>query len=193
MNRTTTIDRVAGSAAGLGLAATLLIGLVLALVGAAGASAKPKPGFLPGTWVGKGTITGSSADGPMTVHFSGGIAFTLKVAPSLAAKGSGTWRLDMLGSEDAMSDEAVDSTMQGRAAISLSGSGTKVSFTGLQRVSGEIRSGGRTTPIGFSRPLKGTLTIGRAGKCRVSGANVMPDGVKLVWSATLKGSGSCRA
>ena len=193
MNRTTTIDRPADRARGLGLAVALLIGLVLALVGATGVSAKPKPGFLPGTWIGKGTITGTSTDGPMTVHFSGGIAFTLKVAPSLAAKGSGTWRLDMLGSEDAMSNEAVDSTMQGRAAIALRGSGSRIRFAGLQRVVGEIRSAGRSTPISFTRPLEGTLAITRAGKCKVSGTTVLPDGVKLVWNATLEGSSTCRA
>lgn len=193
MNRTTTIDRTTGSAAGLGLVAALLLGLVLALVGATGASAKPKPGFLPGTWTGKGTITGSSTDGPMTVHFSGGIAFTLKVAPSLAAKGTGTWRLDMLGSEDAMSDEAIDSTMQGRAAISLAGSGTTITFSGLQKVAGEIRVAGTSRPLSFSRPLNGTLAITRAGACKVSGVTRMPDGVKLVWSAVRKGGSTCRS
>ncbi len=194
MSRTSTsIDHTGTTAAGRGFVAAVAAALVLAVIGATSADAKPKPGLVPGTWIGKGTISGSSTDGPFTVHFNGGIAFTVKVAPSLAAKGSGSWRLDMLGSQDGPSDSAVDSSMQGRAAITLTGSGTKLTFRGTQQVVGEIRTGGIARPVSFSRPLTGALTITRAGACRVSGQTRMPDGVRLVWSATLKGSGTCRA
>ncbi len=183
--------RTRGSAIVLAMAVT--VALAITMAAAAGtAPAKPKPGFLPGTWIGKGTISGTSTDGPFTVHFSGGIAFTLRVDASLRSKGTGTWQLDMLGSQDGPSEDAIDSTMQGRAAITLKGSGRNVSFSGLQRVVGEIRTAGTARPISFSRPLTGALTTSRAGKCKVSGVTRMPDGVKLVWSAVLKGSGTCR-
>lgn len=169
----------------------LALAALLATLAAAPASAAPKPGFLPGTWVGTGTITGSSTDGPFTTHFNGGITFSLKVDAQLRVSGSGTWRLDMLGSENALSADAVDSSMQGTAAARFAGSSTMVSFSGTQTVVGEIRGYGTKRPVSFTRPLTGLLQITRAGKCRVVGATRLPDGVELAWSAVLKG-GRCR-
>jgi hypothetical protein len=175
-----------------------LIGLValVALVAFAfvgqGAAA-PKPGFLPGTWIGKGTITGYVVDGPMATHFGGGVSFILKVSPKLAVSGSGTWEMTMLGSQDAPSDYAVDSTMKGTAAIRLAGPATAPTFGGTQKVVGEIRSGSMKTPISFERKFSGRLTISRAGTCLVRGVTVTQPGVKLTWSAQLKGSGKCNA
>jgi hypothetical protein len=55
------------------------------------------------------------------------------------------------------------------------------------------RAGGISRPLSFTRPLSGVLNITRAGRCKVTGQTRMPDGVRLVWSATLKGSGTCRS
>jgi hypothetical protein len=175
--------------------ATLVAALAATLAGSFSASggAAPKPGFLPGTWVGKGTISGTSTDGPMTTHFSGGVTFTLKVAKNLSVGGSGTWRMNMLGSEDAPSEYAVDSTMNGAAVIRFGGPATGPTFSGTQKVTGEIRSGSMKQPISFERATSGKLTIVRAGKCLVKGATVIQSGVKLTWSAQLKGSGTCNA
>jgi hypothetical protein len=173
--------------------ALAVVATSLALGTASATDAAAKPGFLPGTWVGKGTISGSSVDGPMSTHFDGGIAFTLKVSKKLSVSGTGTWTLNMLGSEDAPSSSAVDSTMRGSAAITFGGQSTGVTFTGLQKITGEIRSAGVARPFSMQRPLTGRLTIVRAGQCFVRGATVIQSGVKLVWSAQLKGSGTCRA
>ena len=82
---------------------------------AAAGSAAPKPGFLPGTWIGQGTISGSVDDGPMSAFFNGRISFTMKVGKSLGVSGTGTWKLDMLGSQDAPSEYGVDATIVGAA------------------------------------------------------------------------------
>jgi hypothetical protein len=166
---------------------------VLAASLSASSGAAPKPGFLPGTWLGKGTIKGYVVDGPMATHFDGGITFTMKVSKKLAVAGSGTWRMNMLGSEDAPSSYAVDSTLMGTAAISFGGTSTAPTFAGKQKVRGEIRSGGMSRPVSFERDLSGQLTIRRAGKCLVRGATVVQQGVTLTWSAKLKGSGTCNA
>jgi hypothetical protein len=177
----------------IGIAAAVAV-LVAAAVGfASSGNAAPKPGFMPGTWVGKGTIKGYVVDGPMSTHFGGGVVFTLKVSPKLAVSGSGTWRMSMLGSADGPSEWAVDSTMNGAASIRLGGPATAPTFSGTQRVTGEIRSGSMKTPISMERPLTGKLTIKRAGKCLVRGVTQMQRGVTLTWSAQLKGSGKCNA
>ena len=176
--------------------ALISLGLVAALVvalAATTASAAPKPGFLPGTWIGKGTITGTTTDGPFTTHLDGGIAFTLRVDRGLRVSGTGTWRLNMLGSQDGPSDSAVDSTMQGTAAIRFAGTGAVPSFTGNQRVIGEMRMGSMKRPVSFAQTLAGRLVISRAGKCKVVGGAQMPGGGTLRWTAVLKGSGTCRA
>jgi hypothetical protein len=176
----------------------LLVGAVLVGVLAAGltagvADAKAKPGLLPGTWVGKGTIKGHAADGPMSTHFSGGVTFTLRVDKKLHVSGGGTWKMRMLGSEDGPSETAVDSSMQGSAAIRLAGASTGPTFSGVQQVRGEIRMGQVARPISFTRPLTGQLVINRAGRCKVTGVTTIQPGVTLTWKAVLKGSGTCNA
>lgn len=185
-------SRFGGTLVRLALA-VVAVAAVLASLAAGSTDAAPKPGFLPGTWIGKGVIKGFVEDGPMATHFDGGIAFTMKVSPSLAVSGSGTWRMNMLGSQDAPSDYAVDSTMMGTAAVTFGGPSTAPTFAGTQKVVGEIRSGSMKHPISMERPLSGKLTIGRAGKCLVRGVTQMQRGVTLTWSAQLKGSGKCRA
>ena len=175
--------------------AILALAVISALVTAVAATAPaaPKPGFLPGTWIGKGTITGTSTDGPYTTHLDGGIAFTLRVDRSLRVSGGGTWKLNMLGSQDGPSSSAVDSTMQGTAAITFAGTGAAVTFTGNARVIGEMRMGDIKRPVSFAQTLAGRLLVTRAGKCRVVGASQVPGGGTLKWTAVLKGSGTCRA
>jgi hypothetical protein len=177
----------------LTIAGSLAI-LAAAAIGTASATqAAPKPGFMPGTWLGKGTIKGDVVDGPMATRFDGGITFTLKVNPKLGVAGGGTWQMNMLGRQDAPSSYRVDSTLNGLAAIKLGGTSTNVTFSGLQKITGEIRSGGVSRPVSMQRQLTGRLTIGRAGKCLVRGVTVIQQGVTLTWSAKLKGSGTCNA
>ena len=161
---------------------------------AAAGSAAPKPGFLPGTWIGQGTISGSVDDGPMSAFFNGRISFTMKVSKSLGVSGTGNWKLDMLGSQDAPSEYGVDATIVGAANIALKGTGTNVTFSGTQRMQMQFRTGGQTKlgPV-TEKPLNGRLVITRAGKCRVVGATVIQPGVTLNWRAKLKGSGTCNA
>jgi len=175
------------------LAAASALAAVAAIGTASATPAAPKPGFLPGAWIGKGQIKGYAVDGPMATHFDGGIAFTIKVDRKLRVSGGGTWKLNMLGSEDAPSEYAVDSTMRGTASIRLTGVATNVAFSGTQHVVGEIRSGSMRQPISFDRPFKGALAITRAGKCKVLGRTTVQQGVTLSWSAQLKGSGTCNA
>jgi len=173
------------------LAGAVLVGVLAAGLTAGAADAKAKPGLLPGTWVGKGTINGYAVDGPMATHFSGGVTFTLKVDKKLRVSGGGSWQMRMLGSEDGPSETAVDSSMEGSAAIRLLGTATGLTFTGMQRVVGEVRMGKVAHPISFTRPLKGQLVIKRAGHCKVAGVTTIQPGVTLTWSAVLKGSGTC--
>ena len=168
------------------LGAALAAAALAALTAAASPQAAPRPGFAPGTWIGTGTISGASADGPMKTAFGGSIRFTLTVAPNLAARGSGTWTMTMRGSGP------VSSLMKGSAAVRLRGSGSDVRYSGVQKVSGVVGDGSVSRKIGFSKPMTGKLAIARAGACRVSGSSTS-GGVTLRWSAQLKGSGTCRA
>jgi hypothetical protein len=171
--------------------------LALAVVAAGAAhagTAVAKPGFLPGTWFGKGTISGNVTDGPMSTHFSGGISFTLKVSPKLAVGGSGTRQLNMLGAQDAPSSYGVDTSMFGTASIRLAGTSTNVTYAGLQHITGEIRTAGVKRPLTIpDQKVAGRLVIKRAGKCKVTGTSTIQPGVTLSWSAQLKGSGTCNA
>lgn len=169
--------------------ATLVLAVVAAVVAALAASAPaaPKPGFLPGTWKGVGTISGKSVDGPLTTVFTGKMSFTLKVAPSYSVGGSGVWSMTMKGSGP------IASKLSGSAPVTLSGSSVAVRFTGQQKVSGVVSDGAQSRPIGFTRPLAGKLVITRAGTCRVTGTSPMGAGVRLTWTAVLAGSGTCRA
>jgi hypothetical protein len=180
----------------LGLGVLLAVVAVATVVAAAfvghGAAA-PKPGFLPGTWLGTGVIKGQAVDGPMSTRFGGGITFTLKVSQARAVSGTGTWRMSMAGSQDAPADYAVSSTMKGSAAIRFAGRSTAPTYSGTQKVTGEVRSGGMRQPISMTRPVNGRLAIGRAGACLVRGVTVIQQGVTLTWSAKLEGSGTCNA
>jgi hypothetical protein len=168
------------------LAATTAAGAPLNLTGA-------KPGFLPGTWTGKGTIAGRSVDGPMTTTFSGGTTFTLNVAKDLHVSGTGTWRVNMVGTEDADADDAVNSDLRSIAAIKFGGTSTNVTFSGRLYVTGEVTAYGKLRqPVKFDRDLNGRLVITRAGHCKVVGGHTLPGGVTVSWSALLKGSGFCR-
>lgn len=174
-------------------AATVALAVVAAGAAQAG-SAVAKPGFLPGTWLGKGTIKGYVTDGPMATHFSGGIAFTLKVSPKLAVAGTGSRQLNMLGSQDAPSSYAVDTSMFGTAQIRLTGTSTAVTYAGLQHVTGEFRTANVSRPITMpDKEISGRLVITRAGKCKVTGTSTLQPGVTLTWNAQLKGSGTCNA
>jgi hypothetical protein len=163
--------------------------LVAAVAGTASAKqAAPKPGFLPGTWVGTGTIKGSVEDGPMWTTFSGGIAFTLKVDKTFRASGSGSWKMNMLGTQDEMSEDAIDSSMFGTASLRLSGSATNVAFKGLMHVVGEIRAYGHKRPMKpFDQEIAKRLVITKATTCKVSGTTQIQPGVTLTWSAKRKG------
>lgn len=189
----TIMDRVSSArrSTRLGLAALAALAC-LGLAGTSTSQAAPKRGFLPGTWNGTGTISGSAVDGPITTHFGGGIAFTIRVDRKLRVSGTGTWRMDMLGSSDGPSDSAVDSSMQGSAAIRMGGSASGVTFSGTQKVVGEVRMGGVARAISFDRPLAGRLVITRAGTCKVVGRSALQSGVTLTWTAVMKGSGTCR-
>jgi hypothetical protein len=168
------------------------ITVVSALAGAAlavasAAQGAPKPGFVPGKWVGSGKISGTTGDGPMSEVWRGSVRFTLVVGKSLTAGGSGTWALTMKGSGP------VGSTMTGSAALKLSGPATDVRFAGTQKISGTVSDGVVSNGINFTRPLNGRLVIARAGSCLVTGTSPMGPGLKLTWSAQLAGSGTCKA
>jgi hypothetical protein len=174
---------------------THLVGSAVAIVALAGLVAAtatasptaPTPGYLPGKWQVTGTISGSSSDGPMTTVFGGKLRFTLNVARNLSVGGAGTWAMTMKGTGP------VGSTMNGTAAVTLSGTSVDVRFAGQQRVTGTVSDGTLSTPIRMTRPLTGRLVIKRAGQCRVTGTSPMGGGVTLAWTALLAGSGTCRA
>src|SRR5690606_29156600 len=104
----------------------------VACLGRAGTStphAPPRRGILPRPWNGTGTSSGSAVDSPINTHYGGGIACNNRVDRKLRVSGTGTWRMDMLGSSDGPSDSAVDSSMQGSAAIRMGGSASGVTFS----------------------------------------------------------------
>jgi hypothetical protein len=163
----------------------LLAATAICTVSATQAAAKP--GFVPGTWNGNGTISGSSVDGPMSTRFSGSMQFKLQVTGSTAVKGSGAWKLTMKGSGP------VGSVMTGTANLTFSGTPTDIRYTGMQVVAGKVSDGTHTSPIRFSKKISGRLVVTRAGACRVLGGSPMSGGVKLTWTALLAGAGTCNA
>lgn len=168
--------------------------LAAAAVAAGSASAMPKPGFLPGTWIGKGTINGSVSEYGMNTQFNGALTFTLTVNPELVVGGSGSWKLTMLGKQDAPDDYAVSTKTVGTAKVAFDGQATKPMFSGMQHIERLIGSAGhvrRFAPL--DKRLTGRLVISRAGKCRVNGVTPIQPGVSLTWSAQLNGSGTCNA
>lgn len=170
------------------VAAALSLVVFTAAAGAA-TQAGAKPGFLPGTWKGTGTIVGSSSDGAMSTKHTGTIRFSLTVRPDLSVAGSGRWNVTMRGS-----GAGTSSTLKGAAALKLSGPATDVRFAGAQTVAGSITVNGVTMPINMKpRPLNGRLVISRAGKCSANGTAPMGPGVSLKWSALLEIRGTCNA
>jgi hypothetical protein len=171
----------------IGAAIALL--LAAAAGGAGGSQAAAKPGFLPGTWTGTGTISGTSSDGVMSTTHSGQIRFRFVVTADLSVSGTGTWNVTMKGSGSDTS-----TTMKGTAALKLSGAARDVRFAGKQAVQGSITASGVTVPIKMApRDLKGRLLITRAGKCSASGTAPMGPGVSLKWTAKLSIRGTCNA
>ena len=179
--------------AGLGrlvVSALTLAALAVALATSATAgTAVPKPGFMPGVWIGQGTIKGLVDDGLMATVFNGRVAFTLKVNKNLGVSGTGTWKLDMLGTQDAPAQYRVDATIVGTASIALKGTSTSVTFSGKQKLMTQIRAGNRPTSLRESESdIAGQLVITKARSCKVVGATQLQPGVTLTWSAKLKGA-----
>jgi hypothetical protein len=170
--------------------AVALAALAIALAATATAgTAVPKTGFLPGTWIGQGTITGSVTEGDMYTMFNGRVAFTLKVDRKLGVSGTGTWKLDMLGTQEAPEQYRVDATIVGTASIALKGTSTRVTFSGKQKLMTQIRAGSRKTTLKESESdLFGQLVIASARRCNVVGVTQLQPGVKLTWSARFKGA-----
>ena len=157
----------------------------VALAGAASAGSAAKPGFEPGSWQGVGKISGTTGDGPMSETWSGTVRFKVVVSKSLGVGGSGTWGITMKGTGP------VSSTLKGTAALNLSGTATDVRYAGSHKVVGTVSDGVHSTPISFTRPLRGRLVVTRAWSCRVVGTSLMGGGLTFTWTAT-KGTGTCR-
>lgn len=172
------------SATALALAALAVTLATTATAGTAG----PKPGFMPGTWVGSGTIAGTVEDGLMTTKFDGRVTFRLKVSEKFVVSGAGSWTQTMFGTQDAPSQYGVGAMITGNAAITLKGTSTKVTFSGKQTLVTEIRAGSRRTRTNESEyDLNGRLVITKATQCRVDGKTEIQPRVFLTWSARLKG------
>jgi len=170
-------------------------GLLLAVTSLGAASmtqAAGKPGFLPGTWIGNGAITGSLTNGRVSTALRGPIRFKLGVDKKLRVSGSGTWKLQRFAYEGAYHD-AADTQLKGWAAIGFAGTSTKVTFSGTQYVIGEVMDSGIQRPIRFERELDGRLVITRARQCELSGRMRVQTGLILSWSAKPKGSGCASA
>jgi hypothetical protein len=166
--------------------AVLAVGLAAT---ATAGTAAPKPGFLPGTWIGQGTIGGSVTDGLMTTKFDGRVTFVVKVNNKLGVSGAGSWRQTMFGTQDAPAQYGVGAMITGTGAIALKGTSTKVTFFGKQKLLTEIRAGSRkTTKHESEADLSGRLVITKATQCQVSGKTEVQPGVTLTWSAKFKGA-----
>jgi hypothetical protein len=157
-----------------------LVGLVAAT--SVTASAAPKPGFEPGTWLVKGTMSGQSSEYGQTIRTKGSFTFTLRVGKNGAVGGTGAWRMTQLGSG------AISSKITGVAAVKLSGTPTQVRYGGTlvltSKFSDGVVSGGNTATV--KKPLSGGLTIKKALSCKVTGGQTI-DGVVTTWTATLQG------
>jgi hypothetical protein len=170
-----------------------VLGLIAAVAVAAFAfvghgAAAPKPGFLPGTWIGKGTISGNgpATEGPATT-FSGTIDFVLVASPGGKVKGSGNWSRTMVGTGN------VSATIVAKTRVKVAGTTTTPRLVGSYRAIGTFTGHGVTTTSTFAPvSLNEKLVITRAGKCRVTGSHTF-NGVTTRWTAQLKGSGTCRA
>jgi hypothetical protein len=174
----------------LTLVATLGLLLLAAVAGGASATeAAAKPGFLPGTWNGIGTISGSLDDGFASTRFSGKLGFHLKVKPDLTVTGSGSRVMTMKGSGP------VSSSMTGIAVLKFSGNATDARFSGIENVTGTVTANGIPKPVRINgRAINNLrLVISRGGKCSANGTVPMAPGVTLKWTARLAITGTCNA
>lgn len=162
------------------------LGAALSAASLAGTThAAPKPGFLPGTWIGTGTISGRSANAIGTTTFSGKLSFRLKVARDGRVSGTGTWSRTMIGAG------RIDAKIAAKTAVRVVGSPTDVRLTGTYRAVGTFSSDDVTRTSTFApATLNERLRIVRAGTCRVTGKSTF-QGVTTTWSAQLAGSGTC--
>jgi hypothetical protein len=167
---------------GAALAGTVVLAATSAV------EAAPKPGFAPGTWIGKGTISGrTSAGGGPTATFSGKLAFVVRVGRDRRVSGSGSWSRTMIGSG------SVDAKIVAKAAVRVVGTSTAPRLVGSYRASGTFSGHGVSRATTFApAKLDERLLITRAGPCRVTGRHVFR-GVTTEWSAQLRGSGTCLA
>jgi len=170
--------------------ATVVAALLTALAGSfsADGGAAPKPGFLPGTWIGKGTISGNgpATEGPATT-FSGKLDFVLVASRDGRVKGTGNWSRTMVGTG------SVSATIVAKTRVRVTGTTTAPRLVGTYRAVGRFSGHGVTNTSTFAPvSLNEKLVITRAGKCRVTGSHTF-NGVTTQWTAQLKGSGTCRA
>lgn len=156
----------------------------LALV-PAGASAAPKPGFVPGTWNGSGATKGIFTVGGQPSTVDGSLRFKLTIAKDLKASGSMTLRSTMRTS---IGD--LEGTTTGSGTLRLSGTSTRVHFAGTVAMKGSLTDGVMTVPFGRPVPLSGDLVINRAGCAKVVGRT--NQNFPLKWTAQRKGGAPAR-
>jgi hypothetical protein len=157
-----------------------LVGLVAAT--SLTASAASKPGFEPGTWLVKGTMSGQTSKYGQTIRTNGSFAFTLRVARNGDVGGTGSWRMTQIGSG------AISSKITGTAAVKLFGTPTQVRYTGKLVLATKFTDGVVSTGNTVTRrkPMTGGLTIKKALSCKVAGGQTI-DGVVTHWTAQLQG------
>jgi hypothetical protein len=179
------LSRIGFGAALVAAIAALGIAFGAASVGLAA----PKPGFLPGTWIGTGTISGSGpAVGGPAATFEGKLAFTMTVRRNGAVSGTGSWSRTMTSV-----DPGVSAIIAAKTSVQVSGSSTAPRLVGTYRAVGTFVGHGVSKTSTFApATLNETLVITRAGKCRASGSSTVK-GVTTTWTAQLKGSGKCNA
>jgi hypothetical protein len=168
------------------IAAVLAIVLGATALGAADSThAGPKPGLMPGKWVGTGVISGSITDEVGTTRFSGKIGFRITIRKDLAVGGTGSWVKQMVGQGDGMSSSM---TGIGTLYFGESPQGIKISY--FEEVEGTVTVGGFTQPIKFETKTKeARLVITKARRCSAVGFIPAGGGMKMTWTA--KRLGKC--
>jgi hypothetical protein len=174
-------------------ATALALTLGIAALGAAsGTEAAPKPGLVPGKWIGTGTISGTSQDGELTTSNRGLVTFTVTVAADRSVSGSGTWKRTMTGS-----GLDTQSVIIGTASLKFSGPSTEVRFAGKEYAQGKVVVNGTTIQMGTKGlKLEGLLVLARAGDCTANGTAKMIEtrgGLTLKWKAKRVIRGTCNA
>jgi hypothetical protein len=163
----------------IAIAAGLVTGVALLAAAGSDAHAAPKPGFLPGTWVGtgihKGVFTLAGNSSPTT----GTVSFTLAVDKSL--KASGTL---MIKTTMHTSIEDMRGTVVGTGTMKISGTGSDVRYSGTLALKGKLTDGKVTIPFRLTRPVSGGLRITRAGCTKVSGKTAQ--NFPIFWTAVPK-------